>query len=308
MRILLIAGGWSSEREVSLLGARGIRATLEGLGHSVTLFDPQLSFAGLFDAARRHDFAFLNLHGQPGEDGIIQALLDTAGIAYQGAGPAGSFLALNKAAAKQIFAHNGLPTPQWAFLPVHPGPAWLPPLNFPLFLKSNLGGSSLGLHRVTSQQELERALEILFAEGKEVLVEAAVEGVEVTCGILGDEALPPVLIRPVEAEFFDYASKYTPEKAEELCPAPLPESVTRRVCEYALRAHKALGLRGYSRSDFIMTPDGKLTLLEVNTLPGMTPTSLLPQEAAAVGMDFGQLLTRLMELGLAVHAAEAAGS
>jgi D-alanine-D-alanine ligase len=115
MRILLIAGGWSEERDVSLSGARGIHAALERLGHQVTLFDPCRTLAGLLEAAQAHDFAFLNLHGQPGEDGLVQALLETAGVPYQGSGPAGSFLALNKAAAKEVFVRNGLPTPEWVF-------------------------------------------------------------------------------------------------------------------------------------------------------------------------------------------------
>ncbi|ABB37167.1 D-alanine/D-alanine ligase [Oleidesulfovibrio alaskensis G20] len=301
MRILLIAGGWSEERDVSLSGARGIHAALERLGHQVTLFDPCRTLAGLLEAAQAHDFAFLNLHGQPGEDGLVQALLETAGVPYQGSGPAGSFLALNKAAAKEVFVRNGLPTPEWVFLPAHPGADWEPPFAFPAFIKSNNGGSSLALHRVSCPGELARALDELFTRGGEAIIEPAVEGVEVTCGVLGDEALPPILIRPLGAGFFDYASKYTPGQAEELCPAPLPGEVTAKVREYALRAHRALGLRGYSRSDFILTPAGALSLLEVNTLPGMTATSLLPQEAAAVGISFDGLIGRLIELGLAAH-------
>ncbi|MFV0422572.1 D-alanine--D-alanine ligase family protein [Oleidesulfovibrio sp.] len=301
MRILLVAGGWSSERAVSLSGAKGIHAALERLGHDVTLYDPEHSLTGLFEVARKHDFAFINLHGQPGEDGLVQALLETAGVPYQGAGPAGSFLALNKAAAKQIFVDRGLPTPEWVFLPAHPGKEWVPPFTFPAFIKSNNGGSSLALHRVTTQEELAAALDELFAKGGEAIIEPAVDGVEVTCGVLGEEALPPILIRPLGAGFFDYESKYTPGQAEEVCPAPLPDEMTERVREYALRAHHALGLRGYSRADFILTPAGELSLLEVNTLPGMTATSLLPQEAAAVGLSFDQLIARLIELGMAAH-------
>ena len=132
----------------------------------------------------------------------------------------------------------------------------------------------------------------------EAIIEPAVPGVEVTCGVLGDEALPPILIKPAEGTFFDYHSKYTPGGATELCPAPLPPEMLARIMDVTLRAHRALGLRGYSRADYILREDGELYLLEVNTLPGMTPTSLVPQEAAAVGYDFPALIARLMELGM----------
>ncbi|WBF66716.1 D-alanine--D-alanine ligase [Desulfovibrio subterraneus] len=300
MRILLIAGGWSSEREVSLSGARGIEKALIALGHNVTRFDPATSMDGLLEAASAHDFAFINLHGSPGEDGLVQAMLDAAGCPYQGSGPAGSFLALNKAVAKQIFVRHGLPTPEWVFLPVLPAEAWQPALAYPLFVKSNTGGSSLGLSRVDSQADLHAALKAIFETGDEVIIEPSVPGMEVTCGVLGDRALPPVLILPESgAGFFDYKAKYTPGAAREVCPAPIPEEVTAEAQRMALTAHRALGLSGYSRADFILDPEGNLHLLEVNTLPGMTPTSLLPQEAAAVGYSFEDLIAELIKLGLA---------
>ncbi|UZP66258.1 D-alanine--D-alanine ligase [Desulfovibrio mangrovi] len=300
MRILLIAGGWSSEREVSLSGARGIEKALLALGHDVTRFDPATSMDGLLEAASSHDFAFINLHGSPGEDGLVQAMLENAGCPYQGSGPAGSFLALNKAVAKQVFVRHGLPTPPWVFLAELPAEDWQPSLPYPLFAKSNTGGSSLGLSRVDSQETLHAALKAIFETGDEVIIEPSVPGVEVTCGVLGDRALPPVLIMPESgAGFFDYKAKYTPGAAREVCPAPIPDEVTAEVQRMALTAHKALGLNGYSRADFILDPDGGLHLLEVNTLPGMTPTSLLPQEAAAVGFSFEDLIAELIKLGLA---------
>lgn len=300
MRILLIAGGWSSEREVSLSGARGIETALTNLGHTVTRFDPATSMDGLFEAAAGHDFAFINLHGSPGEDGLVQAMLEAANCPYQGSNPAGSFLALNKAVAKQLFVRAGLPTPPWIFLPAMPDSDWTPDLAYPLFVKSNTGGSSLGLSRVTSHDELHAALEAIFALGDEVIIEPSVEGVEVTCGILGTTPLPPVLITPTNgAGFFDYTAKYTPGAASEICPAPIPDDITLEVQRMALEAHLALGLSGYSRADFILAPDNSLHLLEVNTLPGMTPTSLLPQEAAAAGYSFEDLITELINLGIA---------
>ena len=306
MRILLIAGGWSTERDVSLSGAKSIEAALIRLGHQVTLFDPVRSLNGLTDAVKTRDFAFINLHGSPGEDGLVQAMLDAAGCPYQGSGPAGSFLALNKAASKEIFRARGLATPDWAFLAHDPGPDWKVDLPFPLFVKSNIGGSSLELYRADNQELLNAAMSRIFAAGREALIEPLVEGKDITCGVLGnpgaEEALPPVLILPRSGQYFDYQSKYQKNGATERCPAPVPDSVTKAVQETALAAHRALGLRGYSRSDFILREDGVPMLLEVNTLPGMTDTSLVPQEAAAVGLSFEELIAKLIELGLECHA------
>jgi len=298
MRILLIAGGWSSEREVSLNGAAGIAKALAERGHSVTRFDPSVEFDALLEKAAGHDVVFINLHGAPGEDGLIQGMLDRAGCPYQGAGPAASFLALHKAAAKQLFRRAGLLTPDWEFLPVPPPVDWQSALAWPLFAKANMGGSSLRLARVEHDLALRDALRDFFAAGEEVLLETAVSGQEVTCGVLGDEALPPILIQPLAGSYFDYNSKYLQGGAKELCPAPLPEAITRRLMDIALKAHRLLGIEGYSRADFILPADGMPYLLEVNTLPGMTPTSLIPQEAAAVGLSFGELLERLLELGM----------
>jgi D-alanine-D-alanine ligase len=189
-------------------------------------------------------------------------------------------------------------TPDWEFLPAPPPADWRPALPCPLFAKANTGGSSLRLARVEDEQNLRDALRELFAAGEEVLLETAVSGQELTCGVLGEEALPPVLIQPLEGSFFDYNSKYRKGGARELCPAPLPDEINRRLMDRALKAHRLLGIEGYSRADFIVPADGMPWILEVNTLPGMTPTSLIPQEAAAVGLGFGELIERLLELGM----------
>ncbi|MDR3363238.1 MAG: D-alanine--D-alanine ligase [Desulfovibrio sp.] len=297
MKILLIAGGWSNEREVSMSGARIVEQTLRERGHSVTFFDLFTEFDHLLRKAKEHDFAFINLHGAPGEDGLVQAMLESAGCPYQGSGPAGSFLALNKAAAKQLFRQAGLPTPDWEFLPLPPPADQQPSLPWPLFVKSATGGSSLRLGRARDKAELDAALKEIFAAGEEALIETAVEGREVTCGVLGDEALPPLLIEPVAGDFFDYKSKYTPDGAKEICPAPLPAHLLDSVRKMTVTAHRALGLAGYSRADFILDKNDSLHLLEINTLPGMTATSLLPQEARAAGIDFGDLLDKLIAFG-----------
>ena len=313
MNILLITGGWSSEREVALTGGKMVRQALEKLGHTVSFYDPDMSLAGLMEAAEGKDFAFISLHGSPGEDGLIQSMLERVGCPYQGAGPAASMLALNKAAAKVFFANAGLPTSDWLLLNHKPQPGWQPVLRFPLFIKANTGGSSLHMEKVSTSQELQPALERLFAVGSSYLMENAIEGSELTCGVLGrlqgdeeiPEALPPVLIKPATGKVFDYISKYAPGGAEEICPAPLSPALTKRLQEMAIKAHQALGISGYSRTDFIVTENEEPVLLEVNTLPGMTPASLLPKEAAAVGLSFEDLVQRLLDLGLARHRREA---
>ncbi len=298
MRILLIAGGWSHEREVSLSGANIIAQTLTARGHSVTFFDLSTGFDSLLTIAKEHDFAFINLHGAPGEDGLVQAMLDAAQVPYQGSCARSSFLALHKAATKQIYRQAHIPTAEWEFLPTPPAVHWQPSLPYPIFAKSNTGGSSILLFCTHNEGELREAIKKIFAAGSEVLLESTIEGQEATCGVLGDQALPPILIRPLSGNFFDYNSKYSRGGAEEICPAPLPPAINATMQELALKAHKALGLSGYSRTDFRITPDGRVFTLETNTLPGMTATSLLPQEAAAVGLDFGTLLEALIQLGM----------
>lgn len=307
MNILLIAGGWSSEREVSLSGGRGIHRALEALGHTVAVYDPALSLDGLPEAVRGRDFAFINLHGSPGEDGLIQAMLGQLGCPYQGAGPAASILALNKAAAKALFMRAGLNTAPYVLLNARPERNWEPGLEYPLFVKANTGGSSLHMERVERPADLDGALDRLFALNTSFLIERAVQGREMTCGVLGrlengvevPQALPIILIRPATGMVFDYVSKYAPGGAEELCPAPVEDSLRMKIQAMALAAHKVIGITGYSRSDFIVPENGEPVLLEINTLPGMTPTSLIPQAAAAAGLSYERFVERLIELGLA---------
>lgn len=298
MNILLIAGGWSGEREVALSGARQIEKGLTALGHSVTLFDPARDLRGLYAATQGHDFAFINLHGSPGEDGLIQCLLERIGMPFQGSDARGSLLALNKAVAKQIFEAAGLATPQWEFVPACHVNEWRPLLSFPIVVKPNTGGSSLGVGIIGCEKELDAYLAAPEIAGQDLLAEVLIRGQELTCGVLEGQTLPPILIRPKRGEFFDYDSKYLPGATEEICPAPVSDELTARLQSMARAAHDGLGLSDYSRADFMLAADGTPYLLEVNTLPGMTATSLLPQEARAVGLSFEQLLARLIELGL----------
>jgi D-alanine-D-alanine ligase len=299
MHVILIAGGWSDEREVSLSGAKKIRTALEELGHRVTFFDPAQDFRNLVRTAHEADFAFINLHGTPGEDGLIQAMLDKAGCPYQGAGAAASYLALDKGASKEVFEAMGIDTPPWQFITPTQGAATPLALPLPVFVKPNKGGSSLGMSLVRSAGEFPAALAKVFAMCQSALVETFIPGVELTCAVLGDRSLPLVMITPkAGAPFFDYDNKYADDGAEEVCPAPVPDAVTRLVQERMLAAHNALGLTGYSRGDFILAADGTPYLLEINTLPGMTPTSLLPRAASQVGLSFAALISELIRLGL----------
>lgn len=298
MRILLIAGGWSGERDVALSGAREIAKGLQMLGHEVTFFDPAKDLRGLEAVTTGQDFAFINLHGSPGEDGLIQALLERQGLAYQGADARASLLALNKAVAKQIFQTAGLITPAWEFVPAGQVHTWTPTLPFPLVIKPNTGGSSLGVGLINTEADLHAHLSRPEIAGQDLLVEERITGQEMTCGVLEGTVLPPILIRPKQGAFFDYASKYVPGATEELCPAPVSWELTAKLQDMARLAHECLGLVDYSRSDFMVSDNGQVYLLEVNTLPGMTATSLLPQEALAVGLSFAQLLERLIALGM----------
>lgn len=301
MRILLIAGGWSPEREVSLNGAAQIESACHKLGHEVELFD-LYDFDSLTERARKADFCFINLHGSPGEDGLVQALLDSAGVPYQGAGASASFRALHKAASKQLFAAAGLATPPWEYHPVRPPTNWQCSLTFPIFVKPNLGGSSLLMGLAHDHKELTARMDEIFDSthaGEGVLLEQAVNGMELTCGMLGNMPLPTVLIEPpADSTFFDYHAKYDADGARELCPAPIDESLELAVRDATLRACEALGVTGYGRADFMVDEAGTPWLLEVNTLPGMTTRSLLPQEAAQAGLTFTRLIERLIELGL----------
>ncbi len=297
MKVLLLVGGWSTERDISLQSSGAILSAMEQCGHIVTCLDPLIDFEKIIPLAQQHDVAFIHLHGSPGEDGLFQAIFERIGCPYQGSNASGSFLALHKAAAKVFFRKEGIVTPKSIFLPIDPGKDWQHELKYPLFVKPNKGGSSIKISLVYSDEELLQAMCTLFSAGEEVLVEESIKGKEVSCGVLDGQALPPVLIQS-RGVFFDYHNKYSLDGAEEICPAPLAESILQDIQNISLRAHNALGLLDYSRSDFILCDDGTLFLLEVNTIPGMTTTSLVPQEAAAIGISFPLLVDRLLHLAV----------
>ncbi len=297
MRILLIGGGWSNEREISLKAIPDISEALQGLGHQVDFLDPAVEFDRLLIKAHGSDFAFINLHGSPGEDGLIQALLGSIDCPYQGARAAGSMLAFNKAMSKEIFAAHQIPTPRWEFMALPPDKTWQAPFPFPMIVKPNTGGSSLDVHLVFSHDELLREMERIFSSGNTVVLEEYVQGQDLTCAVLGDEPLSPILIVPSkDSPLFDFFSKYTPKASQEICPAPISNELAKEIKELAFKAHMVLGLEDYSRTDFIVR-DNQPYALEVNSLPGMTTASLFPQAAGERGYSFQDLIKKLIELG-----------
>ncbi|NPE28525.1 D-alanine--D-alanine ligase [Methanococcoides sp. SA1] len=301
--VALLAGGRSGEREVSLKGAAGVEQALDPDRFEIRRYDPATDLARLAADAQGIDVAFILLHGRFGEDGTVQGFLDLLGIPYQGAGVLGSAMAMDKHVAKSLYRLHGLPVADWDL--VQPGDdlgyeEMAGRLGLPLVVKPVREGSSLGMSIAHTVQELEAGVDLAFRHDSRVMVEAFVRGREITSGVIGNEelsALPLVEIIPgKEFAFFDYTAKYQPGASTEICPAPVSDDVTRQIQEYGLAAHRALELRGYSRTDMIMAEDGAIYLLETNTIPGMTPTSLLPQAAAAYGLDFSALLERLLEL------------
>ena len=304
LRLALLAGGKSGEREVSLKGAEEIVKALDPGKYEVKRYDPATDLAKLATEADSLDVAFILLHGPLGEDGTVQGFLDLLEIPYQGSGVLGSAIAMDKNLSKILYRNAGLKVPEWYMASKkdieHPDEN-LSQLGLPLVIKPASQGSSLGMSIARSKHDIAEGLQKAFAIDRQVMVEEFIAGREITGGVIGNlelTALPLVEIIPGEKyDFFDYEAKYQPGASKEICPADLEEAITIRAQNYALTAHRALQLRGYSRTDMIVSGND-IYVLETNTIPGMTPTSLLPQGAAAAGLDFPALLDRLIELAL----------
>jgi D-alanine-D-alanine ligase len=246
------------------------------------------------------DVIFLALHGGTGEDGTIQAFLDLTGVPYTGSGHAGSANAMDKDIAKRLYRAAGIPTPQWRMAPVDPSEVE-ERLGYPLVVKPNTQGSTIGLTIVYDPEHLNSAINTAYKYGSEVMIEQFIPGREFTVGVLAEKALAVGEIIPKRADIFDYASKYQTDGAEEIFPARITPEQTATIQDLAIRAHKALKLRDYSRSDFRLDEQGRFWCLETNTLPGMTATSLLPKSAAAVGIRFPDLCEEICRLAIQRH-------
>jgi len=302
--IALISGGISSEREVSLNSGKQVYDALDKEKYDILRYDPQTDIPRLVSDAGKIGCALIILHGPYGEDGTVQGLLDLLDIPYQGAGVLGSAIAMNKLLSKHLFERAGLTVPPYSV--VQSGEAVdvnsvVSQLGLPLVVKPVETGSSVGMSIVRDRSSLVDAVAEALEFGATAMIEGLITGTEITCGVLGNqdlEALPLIEIIPGENhEFFDFDAKYQPGATQEICPARLDARLTQQAQACALSAHKALHCQGYSRTDMILKDD-TFFVLETNTIPGMTATSLFPQSALAAGMSFGQLLDRLIELGM----------
>ena len=343
MKIVVLAGGISTERDVSLTSGKLIYKALKNKGHQVILLDVFLgikddisaeldtifekdedwakeigsisainpdieqvkalrpdwkkNFFGpnVISLCQRADVVFMALHGEHGENGKIQACFDMMGITYTGTDYVSSALAMDKALAKEIFGYNGIPTPVGIRLKA--GEEESRKIPYPCIVKSCKGGSSVGVVIANSDAEYEEAKKEAFRYDDEIVVEQFIKGREFSVGVMEGKALPVIEIAPIQG-FYDYKNKYQAGSAVETCPAELPEDKTKEMQNIAERVFTALRLKCYARMDFMMSENGELYCLEANTLPGMTPTSLLPQEAAVLGMDFEALCEKIICMAL----------
>lgn len=339
MKIVVLAGGISTERDVSLSSGSMIYRALKKNGHRAILLDVYLGYEGdtegIFeretdwaarteavgvnapdlDAVRamrrdgeqgffgpkvlelcgRADCVFLALHGACGEDGRIQACFDLLGIPYTGADFVGSCLAMDKGITKDIFRTYHVPTP--CGIRLKKGEKECGRVPFPCIVKAGCGGSSIGVRIARDDGEYALALEEAFRYGDEVIVEEYIKGREFSVGVMDGKALPVIEMAPMEG-FYDYRNKYQAGTTVETCPAEIAEEKTREMQEIAERVFRILRLKSYARMDFVMSAEGEVFCLEANTLPGMTSTSLLPQEAAAAGMDFGRLCEEILRMAV----------
>jgi D-alanine-D-alanine ligase len=299
LRVGVLMGGISAEREVSLRSGKAVEKALRAQGLVVEGIDVGADIVEKLSAAQM-DLAFIALHGRGGEDGTIQGLLELLGVPYTGSGVLASALAMNKIYSKQIFEFSGLKTPPYQVQRKgDPLPASASSLAFglPAVVKPAGEGSTIGVTIVGEEEQLGEACEKAFRFGSTILIEQYIPGKEITAGVLGGEVLPPIEIVP-SSGFYDYRAKYTTGMTDYRVPAPLPPDVIRRIQESGMRAHRALGCEGFSRVDFRLGEDGIPFVLEVNTVPGMTETSLFPKAAAAAGYDFPALTRRILELAL----------
>ena len=335
MNIAVLCGGLSNERDVSVSSGTGIAEALRTRGHRVILLDLFTGYPGEvddiyalfssteeisqfrveetapdFEAMRRlrserslvgphvldickaADFVFLALHGEEGENGKLQAMFDLLNIRYTGSGYLGSALAMNKSMTKALLRDAGIPVP--AGFTIHPGDA-LPDAGYPCVVKPCSGGSSVGTSIVQNPEDLLKAVELAFRYEDSVLVEGFVAGRELTVGVMDGRGMPVIEIIP-KSGFYDYKNKYQPGFTEEICPAEIGPEATAAVQRMAEAVFRTLKIDAYCRVDFIMRPDGSLVVLEANTLPGMTPTSLIPQMAAAEGQSYAELCETILEV------------
>ena len=293
-KIAVLMGGLGSERDVSFATGKGVAKALRSLGAEVAEIDVK---GPDFELPHGIDLAFIALHGTFGEDGQVQRILEERGLAYTGDGVAESELAFDKIRSKEAFQRHGVSTPYWQSVTIGQRPT----IPIPFVIKAPRQGSTVGVHIIRNEREIDAALADAGKYDRELLVEKFVPGRELTIGILGDQVLPILEIIP-KGGFYDFTNKYpflnpgAGGGAEHVCPAKIPDDLTRAIQDLALRAHRSLGLQVYSRVDIMLPEKGEPAVLEVNTIPGMTEASLLPEAAAAAGIGYAELCARIIEL------------
>lgn len=337
MKIVVLAGGTSTERDVSFVTGRNVYLEIKKNGHKAIILDPYMGYEGetegIFDAdidwtkqikaisadnpdiaaikamrpaqykgffgpnvikiCSEADVVFMALHGENGENGKIQAAFDLEGICYTGTDTLSSAVCLNKSLAKEVMAYNGIPVPKGVH--IYKGQDTANTIGLPCVVKACNGGSSVGVSIAFTEDEYKAALADSFKYDDEIIVEEYIKGREFSVGVIEGKALPIIEIAPLVG-FYDYKNKYQAGSAVETCPAQIDDNKTKEMQSYAERAFKVLRLRDYARMDFMMNEQGRMYCLEANTLPGMTSTSLIPQEAAAVGISFGELIQMLIDM------------
>lgn len=297
-KIGVLMGGESAEREVSLRSGIAVYNALKRKGYNVVAIDVNPDICSLL-INEGIELAFLTLHGGYGEDGSIQGLLDVLGIPYTGSGVLASALSMDKEASKKIFLYHGIPVPPFTVLSetdliTKDIGASLSPFSIPWVIKPSREGSSIGVSIVRREEEIPEALGSAFRFGKKVIIEKYIEGREIQVGILNNRILGSIEVRP-KREFYSYEAKYTPGLTEYISPPEVPEEDLRRVEELGLKAHVAMGCRGATRVDTILSEKGEAYVLEVNTIPGMTETSLLPKIALQSNLDFETLIEEILK-------------
>ncbi len=342
MNIVVLAGGLSAERDVSICTGEMVCNALRKKGHAAVLVDLFFGYTGkeesfeevfaksknasdkvdlikkdapdldklkksksdgsrigdnVFDICKAADVVFMALHGEDGENGKVQAAFDLMGIKYTGAGYLGSALAMSKVLSKKIFMDNDVLTPSFKVITEKDYEEKIEAIAFPCVVKPSSGGSSIGVSIVNSKKEVLDAIKKASVYNDDIIIEPYIAGREFSVGVLGDEALPIIEIIPKQG-FYDYENKYQKGMTTEITPAELDEKETKKMQALALKAHRSLALEVYSRTDFLLDEYGDMYCLEANTLPGMTPTSLLPQEASAAGIEYGDLCEKIIALSL----------
>lgn len=288
MRVGVLMGGWSSEREISLVSGRRVAGALRSKGYDVVEVDVQRDVVEKLTDLNI-DIAFIMLHGKPGEDGIIQGLLEVMDIPYTGSDVLSSSLSMDKVMTKKVLNASGIPTPDYEYPVVKDNPS----LDYPYLIKPVSEGSSVGISIVRNEDDYKRALEEVDGYG-DFFAEEYINGVEITVGILGDMALPTLELVP-KNEFYDYEAKYTEGMTEFIIPARLDAGIRERCKNIALETFRVLGCRDFGRVDFVVK-EGEAYVLEVNTIPGMTELSDLPAEAEEIGIGYEELVDRILRL------------